>query len=637
MTTDDLSADSNFGLRRRRHRSPSVTLRQSLYEWTALALALIAPVCGPWIFGGVRLWSMGTLLFLTFAAGVLFGLRPLFFRMAGHPVFPAPLPVLSLFFLYAVARISHAASPCDAMHDVIRIFGLTLAFWIWADLTGGHHDRWRWMMSLLLLSAALMSLYALILHNRGSRLVLMLPRPEAYGMRASGAFMCPNHFASFIGMMLPVALALILCRDAGYTMRIFAAYALAVIPPALYLTQSRSGWLGALLGIVVTAILLSARRSWRSFWIAVFLAPLAAAAVGAASWTFSPVVRARAEDAMHGNPRVALWKDTVQMIKSAPLYGVGPGGFRWAYPRFWHEMKAFLDPEHAHNETLEAVAEYGAIGSGILAAGLTVMAGTMLLRLRSAPRGKDGTLVAGALGAGTAVLIHSCFDYNLHVFGVASSVVMIAGVAIAGLFSSGTIPRRAWCGPKFRRAVGAVSAAACVVAAVLIARAVAADAFTRRGDAARMRLEYEVSELAYQRAIACEPGNAQPHVGYGHLLRTRATWSFDEAEKKLLIARAAEQYRTALDRNPLENEAEVSLALLYNLAGDRDRALAALRAIVEKAPLHRDNLCRLGLQLKQMGRPAEALDVFRRARQLGSTEMIEVNVGELEKNAAPKP
>ena len=610
--------------------------RQIAFDWIALALVLAASAVGPWLFGGARFAASASLLFLTFLAGVLFGLRPLLFRMSGHPVFPPALAVFLPFLIFAACNVPHAAASHDAMLDTIRCAGLVIAFWIWADVTSGHHGRWRWLFGILLMSASLMCLYALIQHARGSSFVLSLPRPAQYEMRASGAFICPNHFASFIALLLPLALALLACRDSGYPLRIFAFYSMLTIAPALYLTQSRSGWLGALAGLIVTWILLSARKGWRSLLITALAAPLAAAAIAFAAWTFSPMVHARIENAMQGNERVQLWKDTLRMIGDAPMLGHGPGNFRWAYPSYWRDLKMFTDPEHPHNEPLEAVADYGAVGTALLVLGLAVAAGTFLLRLRSSDRDRDTALVAAALGAGTAALVHGCFDYNLHIFSVASTVVMIAGIAMSGLSASGSASRSEWCGPKIRRAAGLFAAIVSAGLALLIAQAVASNFFSRTGDEARARLDYARSESAYKTAIALDPRDPQPFVGLGHLLRIRATWSLDAAQKNSDADKAEQMYRAALARNSAQMDAEESIALVQKLRGDDERALETLRAVVAKAPMQRDNLCRLGIQLRQMGRTAEALEIFRRAREMGETEMIEINLRELEKLTAPK-
>ena len=626
---------SDLGFRRSRRRSAAMTPRQSVYEWIALAMVAAGAIVGPWLFGGVRTWSTGSLLVLTFSGGVLFGLRPLFFRTAAYPVFPAAIPIFILFAGYVFAGVSLADSRYDALLDAIRVAGLLVAFWVWADLTGGHHGRWRFVLSVLLICASLMSLYALIQDHRGSRMVLNLVRPPVYEMRASGAFMCPNHFASYIGMLLPVAVAILVTRDAGHVTRIFSAYALVVIPPALYLTQSRSGWLGALLGVVVTAVLLAARHSWRRFWMTMFLAPLAAAVLAGSVWSFSPMVRHRVANAFQGNERIQVWKDTLTMIGASPVRGHGPGSFRWVYPQFQQRLTAFIDPEHTHNETLEAISDYGFAGFALLATGCAVALGTLLARLRSATRGKDAALIAGTCGAGAAVFVHSCFDYNMHVFGDASVLVMIAGVTTSGLFASGAIVHREWCGRKVRVAAGLITAMLCLVLAFLMARGVGSYLLARWGDEARMQMNRSAAQSYYEKAIVIDPRNPQPYVGYGHLLRTSSSWSFDAAAKKEDAAKAESLYRTALALNPRQLDVEVSLALLYNATGDSGRALSALRVAVEKAPQHRDNLCRLGLQLKQMGRRAEALEIFQRAQRLGSTEMIGLNLRDLQ-DASPQ-
>ncbi|HSA18906.1 MAG TPA: hypothetical protein P5327_11045, partial [Kiritimatiellia bacterium] len=63
---------------RRRHRSAlPISRRQSLYEWTALALLLAGPLVGAVLFGAVRLWSIGPLLLLAWLGIALFLARPL--------------------------------------------------------------------------------------------------------------------------------------------------------------------------------------------------------------------------------------------------------------------------------------------------------------------------------------------------------------------------------------------------------------------------------------------------------------------------------------------------------------------------------------------------------------------------------
>ena len=618
----------------RRSRRPALTSRQTTYEWSAILLALAPSVIGPWLFGGVRLWSVAILVLLSLLSALLTAARPFVFHLKGHPIFPAPLVAFAAFVVFAAARIPFAAVPAEAVLDVLRLCGLLASAWTIVELAGGQHGRWRWMAGLFLLSVAIMCLYAFVQDRRGSHLVLFLLRPEVYADRASGAFICPNHFASLIGIALPLALALASTRDAGAT-RVFAIYALVALPPALYLTQSRSGWLGALAGLAVTWIVLAARRNKRGFFIALLTAPLVAAVLAFAVWAASPMVRNRVEDAMRGNARTQVWRDTRAMIKDAPLFGWGPGSYRWVYPRYWHHLKEYIDPEHPHNEVLELLAEHGLVGTGLAATGLLVAAFGLLRGLRSASRDKDGVLIAASFGAGTAALVHACFDFNLHVFSVASGLLLIPALAFAALHSSGVTRRREALGSRGRRGLALAAGLVAVAALLLTIRALAADLFFRAAERHRIGLHREEAERFYGLAAGIDSSSWQARIGWGHLLRTMATWNHDAAARKDDSARAEELYRAALRINPCHLDAEVSLALLYRDRGELDRAIETLQALVTRVPRHRDNLFRLGLFLRQAGRPAEALDAFRRAREVNSNEAIELNIRDLEKQTQP--
>jgi O-antigen ligase/Flp pilus assembly protein TadD len=594
-----------------------------------LLLAIAPAVIGPWLFGGVRLWSVAALSISSLLSALLVALRPFFYPVKGHPIFPAPLAAFSVFVLYAAIRIPTAAVPCEAVLDVLRLAALLGSAWTIVELSGGQHGRWRWIAGLFLLSVSIMCLYALVQEQRGSRFVLHLLRPDVYGDRASGAFICPNHFASLLGIALALALALVTTRDAG-ALRVFAGYSLLVIPPALYLTQSRSGWIGALAGLVVTWILLAARRNRRIFWLSLFLAPLAAIGVACGVWAASPMVRARVEDAMRGNARLQLWQDTRTMIGEAPLFGHGPGSFRWVYPRYWHHLREFIDPEHPHNEPLELVAEHGIAGGALALAGLGLTAWLLLRRLRAVSRDKDAVLIAGSCGAGAAALVHSLFDFNLHVFGVAAALLLVPGLALAGLHSAGATQRSKSLTDRSRRLCAAVAGLLAVLALVLTIRALTADLVFRAAERALLANRDDDAERLYVRAVAIDSCSWKALEGWGYVLRTKAYGSRDPAYRKAMGEQAEKRYREALRINPCHVESEVSLAMLYGELGDRDRAIKMMEDLVARMPHHSRNLFELGSMLRSAGRPADALKAFRKAREIEGNEAVNANIRALE-------
>jgi O-antigen ligase len=91
-------------------------------------------------------------------------------------------------------------------------------------------------------------------------------------------------------------------------------------------------------------------------------------------------------------------------------------------------MNSFLDPEYAHNDFIQAWAEYGLVGLLLLIAGAMVVVVRMVRQVRRTESDRTATLIIAFLGALVAMSAHACFDYNFHIYGNASVLVMMAGL-----------------------------------------------------------------------------------------------------------------------------------------------------------------------------------------------------------------
>lgn len=613
-------ARAEDSVRARRSRRSASAARSSPGDWIILSLLLISPLVGVWLFGGVRLWSVGPLTALVFLAALVFALR----RDPAHARLPPFGAGALLFLAYAVARVPGAAVPYEAHLDVLRLFSYALAFWMWFALAG-RHGRWRWLAAGLLLSVSLMAWYAIIQHAHDSRQVLTLTRPVDYGMRASGAYFCPNHFANLLEMTVPFAVALVALPAAGVPLRLLAGYSILVVLPPLLLSQSRSGWIGTLVGVTVTVCVLGLRSGLRRFLARLAFVPAAAVVVALLVWRAFPVVQQRVADALQGNIRLALWRDTASMIADSPWWGFGPGSYRWVYPRYWHHMKTYLDPQFAHNDYLHLLAEYGAVGA-VLLLGLVVWGLVGLLRaVRRATDHRSAVLLAGFAGSAAAAGVHACFDYNFHIYGNVHVLMLLGGLAAAvtagrhdGPSASAQPAPRPWVRP----ALGAVA----LLLLLVTGRAVASYAFALKGDFRREVMDVDAAGPAYETARRIAPDNWHPHLGLGHLRGVQAFWNRDPETRAQQAEEALQAYQQALRHNPWSTEAKFGISRVYRSLGRGDEAVAVLRELVEQVPFHRDILVELGLQLRFLGRDREALDIFERARRLGPSEVVDLNL-----------
>jgi O-antigen ligase len=563
---------------------------------------------------------------LVFLATALCALRYGVLRDVPRIRLPPGALFFALFLIYAALRISKAAVPYDAHLEVLKLASYLAAYWVWTELAG-KQGRWRWLVAGLLIVVTMMAWYAIIQHTHGSRMVLTLIRPPVYEMRASGAYICPNHFANLLEMTAPFALAVTLAPSAGLSLRLLSGYSMLVALPPLLLTQSRSGWIGICTGLAVTISLLGLRRSVGRFLALALLTPLVLAAVGVAVWFLSPMVQARVAAALAGDIRLQLWQDTWSMIREQPWLGWGPYSYRWIYPHFWHHMKTYLDPQFAHNDYLQLWAEYGLVGGVLLLSAFAVGVVRLLAILRTCESDRGAYLIAGLLGTLAATSAHACFDYNFHIFGNVQVLVMLSGLVAGVLISSGDLPIRAR-PPARARWISLVAVLALGLAG-LSARAVTSYAFVRKGDTAREIFEMDPARQAYERAARVAPQNWNAHRGLGQVWGTLAFWNRDPETRAQQIDQALASYTQARKGNLWDTDILFGMSRMYGAQGRPEEALNSLQEVVTQVPHHRDFLGQLGLQLRGMGRYEEALATFRRVRALGPSEMADLNIQSL--------
>lgn len=207
--------------------------------------------------------------------------------------------------------------------------------------------------------------------------------------------------------------------------RALAALALVLCLYAVALTQTLAA-LGALAvgSALLWALLLPRRQAALIFGGGAALALVLALAVG----PLRERIAAKAGQAAAGDWNSVLtgrldgWRAALWMFREHPWTGVGHGAYR---PEFVPAMNDLLDrgvqmyPQHiqpvfanAHNEYLEAVAEWGIAGIAALAWGLWVLV-TALRRGSSRSAGEEGQALAWAGVAALAVLSFVYFPFRI--------------------------------------------------------------------------------------------------------------------------------------------------------------------------------------------------------------------------------
>jgi O-antigen ligase len=595
-----------------------------MYDWLIMGLLLLACTVGVILFGAVRLWSAGSLMVVVFMGAGLFLLRP---YLQSNPVTlslpPGTIP-FALFLGYATALIPLAAVPFEAKIEALKIASYLLAYVIWTDLSQ-QDGRWRWLLGIPFAIGALVALYALVLHVRGSTAVLNLVRSEGYGMRASGTFMAPAHLGAYMGGMISLALAVCMARGAGVFLQSLGFYGLLVFPPVLVLSQSRSGLVGAFAGLAVTTGLLTWKRDRRWFWGSVAAFPVLAALALAVIWFAAPDYQERLTQAVQveGSAawRLEAWRDTVDMIQDEPVLGHGPGSYRWTYGPYqsWRGDRWL---RYAHNEVLHLWAEYGVIGLLLM----TGFVGTVVVRtLRMYSRTDSGRMVnltAGFLGMLAAALGHSLFDFNFHVFSIMHLLILVGGVTMGGFYRERQMTARPVAKPVWM--------VTCLVMLPLVAlllvvssRAAVAGSLTKLAEQDLADLDlmqrdpYAPARRKLQRATFIDSSYWLPYLELGNINKREAFWMRDRDQKAELSRQALAYFEEAHARNAFDMNAVYAIGRTYADLGEDEAAVRFMRQAVTHNPNNVFFATQLGLQLRAMGRPEEALQAFDQAHQSG--------------------
>ena len=258
-------------------------------------------------------------------------------------------------------------------------------------------------------------------------------------MRAYGTFEQPNPFAGYLGLVLPltVALALFGLRPGPWRRAAFSAS--AVLGLAMLLSLSRGAWMGQ-----VVALLLVIMTGSRAARHAVLTFGLGGALVVAALWPLLPSeLSGRAASVVTSAvdlgslpqetvtpenwavlERLSQWYAGWQMFAANPILGVGIGNYNAAYDNYRLDQWP-MALGHAHNHYLTIAAEAGFFGllAYLLFLGVAFRSGVAAYQ-QSYDR-MDKALIVGILGCLAAFATHNMFDVMfVHGMGVTVGLLL---------------------------------------------------------------------------------------------------------------------------------------------------------------------------------------------------------------------
>ncbi len=419
--------------------------------------------------------------------------------------------------------------------------------------------------------------------------------------RTFGTFYNPNCLAGYLVVALPAAILVLIMAwraatspdrpDRPRLELILAGFALLIPTLTIFLTASRAGVLGAMLGLFVLAIAMPTRihRHW-----------LVVAALGLVALVMiAPPLRNRmlslATQSHSAVFRWYTWQGTADMIMAHPVTGFGPGSFEESYQRY--AQTGFT--RMAHQTPLQIAAEAGlpALLAALLALGLIVRE-----LVRGLRRGGERAFgVAAGLAALAALGFQNLADYTWYIPAVGLTLSALVGLARAeALPDTDDAPRR-----PARLWLGLV---ACLLVMGGCAVGLQAQGLADRGRAALARGSYRVAGGWLGQATKLDPYDpaileelAQALAGQGTPASAQASVRTRQRVAELCPFRAGNY---------------LGLAWLYDALGEPESAIASARDAVYAAPNNPRGYATRARLLIADGRDDEALEVYRELEEV---------------------
>jgi O-antigen ligase len=251
-----------------------------------------------------------------------------------------------------------------------------------------------------------------------------------------GSFVNRHDFAAYMEMTLCLPLGLMFVGAIGKDRRLLYVTAIALMGVALILSGSRGGLISLLAGIVFMVILTAETKNYNQLVLKVGSAVLLIAIIVVGSILIggeSSLTRfaetANSDD--FSTNRTHIWSVTLSVILKNLPFGAGFGAFGVAYTPF-DSLNGLGRVEQAHNDYLEVLATAGIVGFIIGGFFLYQLFRTGLANAKTSNTFRRGVCI-GAFAGCFAILVHSLFDFVLHITAIAMLfLTMISLVVISG-------------------------------------------------------------------------------------------------------------------------------------------------------------------------------------------------------------
>ncbi|CAN5604533.1 O-antigen ligase [soil metagenome] len=258
-----------------------------------------------------------------------------------------------------------------------------------------------------------------------------------YGQKGAipfGSFVNKHNYAAIMEMAMSIPLGLLFVGAVRSDKRLLYIVATALMGSSLLLSGSRGGLIALIAEIILLIIITSRSKGKKNILLKAGLSLLlVAAAVGGAIFVGGDTSLTRFADSAKTtditSSRSHIWGVTIDIIKGNLQLGAGLGAYASAYPQY--DTASGLDKvEQSHNDYLQILADAGIVGLIIGALFLFWFFREGIRNIGGSNTYRKGVAV-GVFAGCCAVLVHSLFDFVLHITAISVMFLTLLSMLVA--------------------------------------------------------------------------------------------------------------------------------------------------------------------------------------------------------------
>lgn len=318
--------------------------------------------------------------------------------------------------LHSVSIYPHATEM-----EMIRLV-VSLMFFLMTAYGIDGKNGVRKIVKMLSIFGFFLSLFSIIQYASWNGKIYWF-RELTQGGTPFGPYVNRNHFAGLMGMIVPMSLGLAF-SEREKEKKILFIFLSVIMTLALFFSLSRGGIISFLGGISVFAFVIIGK--WRStkrllpLFIFLVIVLLYLLYLG-----IDPIVERFYKTDITAEERLTVWKASLPVIKDFLILGSGLGTFQYIFKSYKPEgLYGYWD--HAHNDYIELLIETGIFGFMLVSVFIIMVFKGLFRNI-----GRDIYLKASLISSIVTMLIHSFFDFNLHIPSNAIFFSMVLGLAVA--------------------------------------------------------------------------------------------------------------------------------------------------------------------------------------------------------------